>query len=306
MKRFLVRGLAVAAAGLGLLAAASPALGQAGDDDANPSASSSGQTLIGLTSGDRLVMFDAENPRVITRQVSVRGLDRREDLIGVDRRPATGDLYGVATSRRGANLYIINPQSGRATFVAQLVAAPTATSPRGGKIMLDGDNFGFDFNPAADALRIVSDTGQNLRVLPSDRVINGVQIKTGDTVTDGTLNRAGVVATDVTAVAYLNNDNDPATGTTLFDIDSGRDELNMQNPPNDGTLVLVGKTGLRTRALAGFDIVTQGGVNTAYAALSKGDGRDGVTRIVQIDPDTGFIRLLGTLDIDGQLKGLAA
>ena len=28
---------------------------------------------------------------------------------------------------------------------------------------LEGENFGVDFNPAANALRIVSDTGQNLR-----------------------------------------------------------------------------------------------------------------------------------------------
>jgi Domain of unknown function (DUF4394) len=235
----------------------------------------------------------------------VRGIGSRESLIGIDRRPADGMLYAVAQSRSGANLYTVDPSSGRASLVAPLVAAPTATAPRGGPVVLNGDEFGFDFNPAADALRIVSDTGQNLRVIPSNRVgPGGVQLLTGDTFTDGNLNRAGVVATGVTAVAYLNNDNDPATPTTLFDIDSNRDELYMQNPPNDGTLVLVGQLGLRTQSLAGFDIVTQNGMNTAYAALSRGDRRDSVTRIVQVDPNTGFIRLLGR--VDGALRDIAA
>ena len=46
-----------------------------------------------------------------------------------------------------------------------------------------------------------------------------------------------------TAVAYLNNDNDPDTPTTLFDIDSLVDTLSVQYPPNDGTLVAVGPLG---------------------------------------------------------------
>ena len=45
-------------------------------------------------------------------------------------------------------------------------AATGAATP----IVLSGSEFGVDFNPAADALRIVSNTGQNLRALPSDRV----------------------------------------------------------------------------------------------------------------------------------------
>ena len=77
-----------------------------------------------------------------------------------------------------------------------------------------GTSFGVDFNPTVDRLRIVSDTGQNLRVNVDD----------GTATVDGTLNIPGATpvnpALGVTAAAYTNNDADPKTATTLFDIDT--------------------------------------------------------------------------------------
>ena len=298
MKRVITRAVVVAGAALGLFA-----VGQ------SAGAQTSGQTLYGLTTNDRLVTFSADSPDNIQGSVRIRGLQSRETLIGIDRRPANGALYAVGRSRSGATLYTVDPASGQATTVAPLVSAPTATNPNRTPIRLDGGEFGFDVNPAADAIRIVSDSGQNLRVIPSPRVgPGGVMLQTGDTFTDGTLNRAGAVATGVTAAAYLNNDNDPATATTLFDIDSAMDTLNIQNPPNDGTLAPVGPLGLSTRPRAGFDIVTQNGVNTAYAALSqrswRGDGQ--VSRLVLVDVNTGFIRDLGFVGTSDSLRDIAA
>jgi hypothetical protein len=301
MKRAIARAVVVAGAALGLFA-----LGQSAG--AQSPSQSSGQQLLGLTTNERLVSFSADNPDNV-RSVRITGIKNREALIGIDRRPLDGMIYTVGRSRSGASLYTVDPASGSATFVASLVSAPTATNPNRVPIVLNGDEFGFDFNPAADALRIVSDRGQNLRVLPSPRVVNGVNIQTGDTFTDGQLNRAGVVATGVTAVAYLNNDNDPATGTTLFDIDTDLDTLNIQNPPNDGTLAPVGPLGLATRARAGFDIVTQNGTNTAYAAISERESgrRNGqVSRLILVDVNTGFIRDLGYIGVADALRDIAA
>ena len=301
MKRAIARAVVVAGTALGLFA-----LGQSAG--AQSPSQSSGQPLFGLTTNERLVSFTADSPDDV-RSVRITGLRNRESLVGIDRRPVDGMLYAVGRSRSGASLYTIDTTSGYATFVAQLVSAPTATNPNRTPIVLNGDEFGFDFNPAADALRIVSDRGQNLRVIPAPRVVNGVNIQTGDTFTDGQLNRAGAVATGVTAVAYLNNDNDPATGTTLFDIDSDLDTLNIQNPPNDGTLAPVGPLGLATRSRAGFDIVTQTGTsitNTAYAAISE-RGRGGqVSRLILVDVNTGFIRDLGYIGVNDALRDIAA
>src|SRR4029450_12615815 len=71
-------------------------------------------------------------------------------LVAIDFRVKDQQLYGVGN---GGGVYTIDPTSGQATLVSQLTVPldPMATS------------FGVDFNPAADRLRIISNTGQNLR-----------------------------------------------------------------------------------------------------------------------------------------------
>ncbi len=86
-----------------------------------------------------------------------------------------------------------------------------------------------DFNPAANALRIVGDTGQDLRH-PFAGATAGV------TQNDGGLNyivnNSPVTATGITGAAYTNNDLDANTATTLFDVDSLQDQVAIQSPPN--------------------------------------------------------------------------
>ena len=78
----------------------------------------------------------------------------------------------------------------------------------------------------------------------------------GVTATDTSLTYppAAPIAMGVTAAAYTNNDLDPSTGTTLFDIDSMLDQVAIQAPANAGTLSLTGKLGVDAAADAGFDI----------------------------------------------------
>jgi Domain of unknown function (DUF4394) len=118
-------------------------------------------------------------------------------------------------------------------------------------VPLVGTAFGVDFNPAADRLRIISDSGQNL----AHNVNDG-----GVTVANGTLTytpppATAVPALGVTAAAYTNNDlNQPNTGTTLFDLDTTMDQVVFQSPPANGILVATGKLRVDATAAAGFDI----------------------------------------------------
>ena len=73
-----------------------------------------------------------------------------ETLLGIDVRPADGEVYGVGSTSR---LYRINAITGAAIVVGPLVSTP-----------LSGTQFGVDFDPATDRLRIVSDDEQNLSV----------------------------------------------------------------------------------------------------------------------------------------------
>ena len=129
---------------------------------------------------------------------------------------------------------------------------------------LQGTSFGVDFNPAADRLRIISDTGQNLRINVAD----------GSTTVDTSLTNAGAPALGVTGAMYTNNDADPNTGTTLFDVDSTLDQVVVQSPPNNGTLVATGKLGVDTTPDVAADIysrIKDGTTvsNSAFAALSS-------------------------------------
>ena len=106
------------------------------------------EELYGLTDDNRLIGFTAANAGEIESNVKVSGLPAGASLIGIDVRPLDGKLYTVAKVGTTGHLYTLAPETGRATFVATLVAAGTTTP-----IALQGTQFGFDFNPAADALR---------------------------------------------------------------------------------------------------------------------------------------------------------
>ena len=93
-----------------------------------------------------------------------------------------GELYALGSTGR---IYTINTTSGAATQKAQLAADSTdATNPF---TALDGTDFGVDFNPVVDRLRVVSNTGQNLRI----------NVDTGATITDDALNSAGATRTGI-------------------------------------------------------------------------------------------------------------
>jgi len=229
-------------------------------------------TLYGVTSSNQLIRFDSATPNTVVTVGAITGLQSGENILGIDFRPATGQLYALGSTGR---LYIINKNTGAATLIAPLSVA------------LNGTDFGFDFNPVPDRLRIVSNTGQNLRVNPND----------GSTIVDGTLNPG---TPSVTAAAYTNSFAG-ASSTTLYVIDTGSDRLLIQNPPNNGTLVDVGPLGVDATGSNGFDIFA--GDGTAYAALTV----SGATNLYRINLSTGAATLLGPIGTGTvSLRGLAA
>lgn len=234
-------------------------------------------TVIGLTVDQRLVAFTAKSPGKERNLGRISGLQAPDTaLIGIDFRVQDDLLYGVGT---GGGIYTINATTGVATRVSQLTVA------------LSGNTFGVDFNPAANALRVVSDTGQNLRHPFAGATAGQTQI-------DSPLNYAGVVATGITGSAYVNNDADANTGTTLFAIDTQLNQVALQSPPNAGTLVATGKLGVDADAAVGFDIysiiregMTTG--NVAFASLSVA-GKPGFYAVNLL---TGRVDLVGSLGV---------
>jgi hypothetical protein len=222
-----------------------------------------------LTDGTNLFRTDTNDLPTPPTSVPVTGMQPGEILVGVDQRPATGQLYGIGGSSR---MYVIDPLSGAATQVG------TA-----GAFTLNGIAFGIDFNPVPDRLRHVSNTEQNLRMNPND----------GTSLTDAPLNPADP---NIVAEAYSNNVAG-ATTTTLFAIDSTAGRLRTQGSPNGsptspnaGTLIDVGDLGLGNSLndAIGFDIGADG---ATFAAITVG----GVSRLYGINTVTGNATIVGTI-----------
>ena len=234
---------------------------------------SRGVPMVGLLTGTQLIRFHSATPGTILGTVAVSGLQAGETLVGIDLRPADGQLYGVGSQSR---LYLINAITGAATQIGPVFPTPLA-----------GTRFGVDFNPVVDRLRVVSDSGQNLRINP----ITGAIAFTDPALNPGTPN--------VTAAAYVNNV-DGTSVTTLYDIDATTDQLVIQNPPNDGTLVAVGPLGVNAAADAAFDISSLD--NTAFAGLTVG----GVSSLYSVNLSTGAATLIGTIGTGTGISGLTA
>jgi Domain of unknown function (DUF4394) len=206
-----------------------------------------GVALTGLSGGNTLVFFDSATPS-FTRTISVTGAN---NLLGIDYRPANGQLYGITSD----TVFAIDPNSGIATFANSI--SPAFNS---------GTTSGVDFNPAADALRITGANEQNLRVAGGGL---------GATIADTNLAYADGSDPTITASAYTNsfagpsNMVSPRALTDLYGIDSDRDVLVLQNPPNVGTLTTIGSLGINVGSVGGFDIFSpSNGVNTAFAAFA--------------------------------------
>jgi hypothetical protein len=267
-----------------------------GTDNSGTSSSNSGSQpacgtrgsfqVVGLTSDQRLVCFRPNSPERARTIGAVSNLQTDTSLVGIDYRPADGQLYGVGDKN---GIYTLDVTTGMATLKSRLNVA-------GVPLMLSGTFFGTDFNPAADRFRIVSDNGQNLRV----------NVEDGSTNSDGTLNYMAATANGVTGAAYTNNDADSNTGTTLFDFDSLLDQVAIQSPPNNGSLVATGKFGVDSGPEIGADIysrVKKGSTieNHAFAALRSG----GLSRFYEVDVLTGKAWSKGAFAAENVIIGVA-
>lgn len=237
-------------------------------------------TALGLSSnGKNLSVFSLTTGKRTKALGQAKGLVGDIKLVGIDQRPQDHKFYGVGDK---GGVYIINRSTGDVRKVSQLTVA------------LDGKHFGVDFNPAADRLRVISDTGQSLR----HDITNVVPTTAVDTSVNYT---AGTPAKGISAAAYTNNDIDTRTGTTLFDLDTALDQVVQQVPANAGTLVVAGPFGPRQGPVAGFDIVSTLSVgrtveNTGFASLRPSSG--GLATLYRVDLLSGKFTKVAKFDKD--------
>jgi trimeric autotransporter adhesin len=220
-----------------------------------------GVTGYGVTANGSLFRFDVDSPAAVTPIGSLgivpEAIDFRPLTAAQLASGAVPTLYAIDVGPTTTQLYTVNTQTGAVTPVGAGFPSQAA-----GSYSLVNQPVGFDFNPrtlAADGsirIRVTATNGANLR-LNSDTG--------GLTAVDTPLAFAGTGNSPfLDASAYTNNAAaTDATGgtTTLFGIDTRNDVLVIQNPPNAGTLNIVGPLGATVDATAGvgFDIFTDPG-----------------------------------------------
>jgi hypothetical protein len=150
-----------------------------------------------------------------------------------------------------------------------------------------------DFNPAADALRIMSSDGRNLRANPDS----------GKTTVDGELKFAESdmhkgEKPNVVAGAYTNSFKGTKE-TALYDIDATINGLLRQAPPNDGVLNAVGKLGITVSGPVAFNIVSDGhGKNDAWLVTGS--------TLHSVDLQSGKAKSVGAImNLKGTIRDIA-
>ena len=191
--------------------------------------------FLGNTAGSQGITPINPNTGVAGSTIAVAGVATGQSLVGMDFRPSNGLLYALGydsaavAPTANTQLYTLNPTSGTLTPVGSAIRLELGRRTA---------RIGFDFNPVADLIRVVSTNRANYRLNPGTGAIAG---------TDGTLTYAsGAPAVPgIGAVAYTNSF-PGATSTTLYDFDELNTSapgnpantalLSIQNPPNTGML----------------------------------------------------------------------
>jgi hypothetical protein len=208
--------------------------------------------------------------------VAISGITAGQTLVGIDIRPANGLLYGLGVNATTdvATLYTISTTTGAASAVGSI--------PDGIGIDFPAGDYGFDFNPNVDRIRVTEASGLNLRINPNNGSLAG--------------HDTNMVGAAISGVAYTNNQAG-ASVTTLYTLDATGDQLMIQNG-NTGLQTAVGPLGVDFSAVPGFDIAP--GIDVASNnGLASGSGMalltvGGINSLYSINLASGAATLVGS------------
>jgi len=190
---------------------------------------------VDLTQSYSLVTFQVTAPGTFTATTAITGLATGQALVGIDSRPATGQIfalgYNASATTNNAQLYTLSTAG---------VLTPVGSA----QTLLLGSNaarVGFDFNPTVDRIRVVGGNGGNYRLNPNNGVIAFVDGNLAYATTDANTGQTPGIGASAYTNSYIGS-----TATTLYNIDEAAGRLVRQDPPNAGTLNTVGSLGIST------------------------------------------------------------
>jgi len=222
--------------------------------------------------GHKLSFFNSATPGTVTGTKALTGLNANENILAIDRRPKNNNLYAITNQNR---LLLVDRNTGACTAVG----APFAVA------LTDPTLVGMDFNPAADAIRVVSGA-QNFAVNPDTGVATAA---TDLTFTAGDPHEGETP--NVAAAGYTRNVNDGGAprlyvysnkvlASQGFALDGGT--TGGFNGGQLSTLADLEYNGTNTTDHS-FDVV---GDDIALLTLTTANGR----RLYQLDLTNGALR----------------
>ena len=215
--------------------------------------------------------------RKVTGKAEIKGAG---PILGVDVRPADGMLYGIDGD---GNIVTIDPKSGQAMMKSKLSES-----------WKQGVTTSFDFNPAADRLRLMSSDGVSLRINVDD---GKTTIDGSHKYKDGDAN-AGKTP-KIVAGAYSNSLKEKPKATALYNIDAATNSLVVQTPPNDGALNTIGALGVTVSGPVAFNIVASAEDKNDAWLVAGG-------ALHSVDLKTGKATMVGKIDgLSGTLTDIA-
>ncbi|MFC6224584.1 DUF4394 domain-containing protein [Hymenobacter artigasi] len=238
-----------------------------------------------------LVAINVANGVAVGTPATVAGVAAGQSLVGMDFRPANAQLYALGYDTAAlapapnAQLYTLNLTSGAATPVAPAVRLELGRRTA---------RIGFDFNPVADLIRVVSTTRANYRLSPVTGALAGTDTNlayaSGSPATPG-----------IGAVAYTNA-YPGAASTTLYAFDElNNGLLSVVSPPNGGVLtapvtvmlqVPSGTYGIGSPQAIDFDIYSNAGLNRNEGFLTEVTA-GGSSNFYRFNLTTGLATLVG-------------
>ncbi|MBC8027195.1 MAG: DUF4394 domain-containing protein [Steroidobacteraceae bacterium] len=239
-----------------------------------------------LTAANRLLSINSAAPAKVCTSAAITGQQSGENIVGIDVRPADGVLYALGSTGR---LYSVDPATAALTVTWTLAANLGDSNPYTGLL---GTEFGFDFNPGNDLVRVVSDAGENFRVF----------MDTGLVTTDTAPNPAGSV---FGSAAYSNNFLSAGTAS-YYTIDSTTDSLQVIGRTSgnaiNGDILNIGTLGADdVTSVGGFDI--RGTNNLGLAAVTI--GANTTSELFNVNLVTGAATRLATVAGGERVRGLA-
>ena len=272
------------------------------------------ETFYAVTATNQLISFNAGQPQKILSRKALTGLQADTEILGIDYRVAKGVLFALGRAGSESRLYTVNTASGVASPVGSAALAITLT----------GNEFAFDFNPVADRIRVVSNSGQNLRLHPDTGAVvdanpdePGIQLDGKPAYPEAAPEaypnanadiNAGKTPAIVGAAYTYNKRNDKIT--TNYAIDANTESLVTQGSkegvtpvisPNTGKLFTVGKLGAGPFVRASFDIADTTGA--AFVAVTRLNGV--ASKLYLVNLDNGSATFLGTIGGGETIRGMS-